>query len=228
MRGMILAAGRGTRMGSLTNDTPKALLKLKGHYLIEYSLMSLVKIGIKDIVINICYHGEQIKNALGNGDRYGVKIHYSEEVEALETGGGIFQALPLLGSDPFIVLSCDVVTDFPLQNLPKKPDGVAHLILVNNPPYHPVGDFCLKEKKVYYGNDQTYTFANVGIYRPELFANCKPGNFRLGTLLKEAIHQDKVTGENYRGIWHNLGAPSDFENINELPDIRRVDLFSKT
>lgn len=217
MRGMILAAGRGARMGALTADVPKPLLRVGDRYFIEYSILSLAKMGIRDIVINICYHREQIKAALGNGERYGVKIHYSEEQEALETGGGIYQALPLLGDKPFIVLSCDVISDFPLQTLPKEPEGLAHLVLVNNPPYNPKGDFCLADKKIYCGNDETLTFGNIGVYRPELFANSKPGKFRLGNLLKEAIQQDKVTGENYQGLWHNLGTPEDVAKIKELP-----------
>src|SRR5690349_8366081 len=105
MRAMILAAGRGERMGELTTHTPKPLVKIAGRYLIEYSILSLTRIGIRDIVINICYHGEQIKFALGDGSRYNATFYYSEEQEALETGGGIFKALPLLGNQPFIVLS---------------------------------------------------------------------------------------------------------------------------
>lgn len=213
MRGMILAAGRGQRMGALTAEVPKPLLQVRNRYLIEYSLSALVKMGITEIVINICYRGAQIKAALGDGSRYGVTIQYSEEAEALETGGGIFQALPLLGTEPFIVLSCDVITDYPLHQLPKEPLGLAHLVLVNNPSYHASGDFCLVENKVVCGQSSTLTFGNVGIYRPELFANCKPGKFGLGGLLKEAAQQDKITGEHYQGIWHNLGRPGDLEEL---------------
>lgn len=216
---MILAAGRGTRMGMLTDITPKPLLRLGKYLLIEYSIFSLAKIGIQDIIINVSYLGEQIKQTLGDGSRYGVKIYYSEEPEALETGGGIYQALPLLGAEPFIVLSCDVVTDFSLQTLPTNPTGLAHIVLVNNPSYHPRGDFCLNEGKIYCGNDSTLTFSNVGVYRPELFASCNPGKFRLGPLLHEAIRQEKVTGEHYQGRWHNLGTPEELQKANELPDI---------
>lgn len=220
MRGMILAAGRGARMGMLTEDVPKPLLRVGGNHLIEYSIAALKKIGITDIVINIAYRGEQIKQTLGNGARYGVTLHYSEEQEALETGGGIYQALPLLGTEPFIVLSGDVVTDYPLQNLPKEPKGLAHLVLIDNPIYHPQGDFCLAGEKIYRGSETALTFSNVGIYRPELFADCQPGKFRLGTLLQEKIAEEKVTGEYYRGLWYNVGAPEDFQQISALPDIR--------
>lgn len=216
MRGMILAAGRGKRMGDLTSHVPKALLRVGDHYLIEYSLISLAKLGVKDIIINICYRGDQIIKAIGTGQKYGVKITYSEEHEPLETGGGIYQALPLLGKEPFIVLSCDVITDYPLEKLPKEPEGTAHLILVNNPAYHPQGDFCLREKKIYYGNDPTLTFANVGVYRPEIFSNSQFGKFRLGVILKEQILQGNVTGETYQGIWHNLGSPEDLSEAQTV------------
>jgi len=199
MRGMILAAGRGARMGDLTLTTPKPLLKVKNRYLIEYSLQALIDAGIRDIIINVSYLGEQIKQVLGNGQRYGVNIYYSEETQALETGGGIYQALSLLGKNPFIVLSSDVITDYPLQNLPKEPQGLAHLVLVDNPDYHPQGDF--------YFNGKTFTFANIGIYRPELFIDCQPGCFRLGSLLHEAYAKHQVTMEHYSGFWHNLGTP---------------------
>lgn len=217
MRAMILAAGRGSRMGVLTNNTPKPLLRVGRHYLIEYSLYALANIGIQDIVINICYLSEQIKAVLGNGSRYGVTIYYSEETEALETGGGVFQALPLLGEDPFIVLSSDVITDYPLDNLPRNPEGLAHLVLVDNPVYHPKGDFCLSGQKIYSGGDKTLTFSNIGIYRPELFINCSPGRFRLGTLLKEAVSNNRVTGERYEGIWYNLGSPQELSQVKTLP-----------
>jgi MurNAc alpha-1-phosphate uridylyltransferase len=206
MRAMILAAGRGERMGELTRDVPKPLLQVAGRYLIEYPLLALAKLGISDIVINICYRGEQIKTALGNGERYGVTLHYSEEETALETGGGIYQALPLLGENPFIVLSGDVITDFPLQRLPVEPTGLAHLVLVNNPLFHPQGDFCLEDKQIYYGKKETLTFANIGVYHPALFADCQPGRFRLGEILKKAVLAHQVTGEHYLGQWHNVGS----------------------
>ncbi len=215
MRGMILAAGRGQRMGELTANTPKPLLRVAGHYLIEYSIFSLQKIGIQEIVINICYRGEQIKSALGDGSRYGVTFHYSEEQAALETGGGVFQALPLLGTEPFIVLSSDIITNYPLKNLPKEPHQLAHLVLVDNPAFHLCGDFNLQNGTLSYSSQNQFTFANIGIYRPELFRDCKPGHFRLGDLLKQAVTTSQVTGEHYRGIWHNVGTQND---LNAVPD----------
>lgn len=214
MKAMILAAGRGERMQHLTADKPKALLKVGGRYLIEYSIEALIKIGIKDIVINVCYKAEQIKSALGNGSQYKVNIHYSDEAEALETGGGIFQALPLLGSDPFIVLSCDVIANYNLQNLSLSPEKLAHLVLVKNPDFHPQGDFCLKENVLSLDSGQTYTFSNIGIYRPELFKDCQSGKFRLGNVLKAAVQKGFVTGELYEGFWQNLGTPAQLNNLS--------------
>lgn len=212
MRAMILAAGRGSRMGALTEKTPKPLLRINDRYLIDYSIRALSHVGIKDIVINISYHAEQIKAALGSGTEYGVNILYSEEEEALETGGGIYKALPLLGADPFIVLSADVITDYPLHPLLNKTCDLAHLVLVENPPYHPGGDFCLESNKITYGQGTTFTFGNIGLYKPELFSNCKPGKFRLGDLLKEAILQGRISGEFYSGKWHNVGTPQDLSS----------------
>jgi MurNAc alpha-1-phosphate uridylyltransferase len=213
---MILAAGQGKRMGELTREIPKPLLKANGRYLIEYSLQALANVGITEVVINVCYHADKIQQALGDGRRYGVDIQYSVEEEVLETGGGIYQALPLLGAKPFLVLSCDVVSDYPLQNLPMDPAGLAHLVLVSNPHYHPQGDFCLQEQQIFYGKGQTFTFGNIGIYRPELFAHCQPGKFRLGELLKRHILNHKVTGEHYEGVWHNVGTPEDLALLSEV------------
>jgi MurNAc alpha-1-phosphate uridylyltransferase len=216
MRGMILAAGRGARMGALTADCPKPLLKANGKYLIEYSIAALINSGIRDIMINISYCGAQIKAALGDGARYGVNFYYSEESEALETGGGILQVLPFFLGKPFIVLSSDVVTDYLLQKLPIEPTGLAHLVLVDNPGFHPRGDFCLQGERVSRAEQNQFTFSNIGVYRPELFAECAPGKFRLGDLLKKAVDNAQVTGEYYQGLWHNLGTPSDLQRFSVI------------
>jgi MurNAc alpha-1-phosphate uridylyltransferase len=219
MRGMILAAGRGERMGALTAETPKPLLRVAGRYLIEYPILALANIGIKEIVINVSYRGAQIIDTIGGGARYGVTIHYSEEVEALETGGGIFQALPLLGRDPFVVLSSDIITDYPLQHLPKNPEKLAHIVLVDNPIYHQKGDFGISDNLISMHAKPSFTFGNIGVYRPELFANCKPGHFRLGDLLKKSIAEGQISGEHYQGIWHNLGTPEELEKVVRVPDL---------
>jgi MurNAc alpha-1-phosphate uridylyltransferase len=205
MRAMILAAGRGARMGGLTDELPKPLLKINGQPLIEYALRSLVKIGIKDIIINVSYQAALIEKTLGNGERFGVKLHYSYEETALETGGGICQALPLLGDGPFIAMSSDIVTDFPLAQLPVNPDGLAHLLLVPNPDFHPEGDFCLYGQRVYYGEGQTYNYGGIGVYRPEFFNDCPAGKFSLGKLFNKEILNQKVTGQLYKGYWQNIG-----------------------
>ncbi|MBV8802597.1 MAG: nucleotidyltransferase family protein [Gammaproteobacteria bacterium] len=213
MRAMILAAGRGKRMAHLTNEMPKPLLRVKDRYLIEYPIYSLAKIGITEIIINIAYLQEQIKTALGDGSRYGVNIQYSVEQEALETGGGIFRALPLLGKDPFIVMSCDIISEYPLQNLIKNLTQLAHIVLVNNPDFHPDGDFYLQGNNVLHEGEKKLTFANIGIYRPKLFEHCQPGKFRLGDVLKTAIQNNQVTGEHYSGMWHNLGTPAQLQIV---------------
>jgi MurNAc alpha-1-phosphate uridylyltransferase len=216
MRGMILAAGKGERMGSLTQKTPKPLLRAAGSYLIEHAIQSLSEAGIKEIVINVSYLKEQIIAALGNGARYGVKLFYSEEEERLETGGGIVKALPLLGDEPFVVLSGDIITDYPIAKLFQKPLKLAHLVLIENPPFKPQGDFCLNENhEIEMGPGKTYTFANVGLYRPALFAGLEPVYRRLGDLWKEAILQKQITGECYQGLWYNVGTPQELNAVEE-------------
>jgi MurNAc alpha-1-phosphate uridylyltransferase len=215
MRGMILAAGRGQRMGALTDHTPKALLKIGQKFLIEYSIDAMIAAGIKDIVINVSYYREKIIAELGDGKKYGVNIYYSEEEEALETGGGIYQALPLLGEDPFIVLSCDVISDYALQQLPAL-SGLAHIVLVDNPDFNVRGDFNLDRERVNIEPPCRLTYANIGLFHPDLFAACKPGKFRLGDVLKAYASQGLVTGEYFKGFWHNLGTP---EQLRELRDM---------
>ena len=215
MHGMILAAGRGERMGELTAQTPKPLLRVAGHYLIEYAISSLVKAGIHDIVINISYHGEQIKAALGDGKRYGATFFYSEEKERLETGGGIFQALPMLGKETFLVMSSDIITDYPLKQLSSKRDSLAHLIMVDNPTYHPRGDYGLLADKIDLHAHPTFTFASIGLYHPDLFSGSKPGHFRLTQVLVPAIMKGQVTGEHYSGVWYNIGTQDDLDEANQ-------------
>ncbi len=215
MRAMILAAGRGERMRELTAETPKPLLRANGHYLIEYMIHYLRQAGISDIVINVAYRGEQIQQALGNGSRYGVHLEYSVEAERLETGGGIFKALPLLGDQPFLVVSSDVVTDFPLSTLPQKLAGLAHLVLVANPSFHPQGDFGLRETFIDMQAKPAHTFANVGIYHPDLFKDSSPGHFPLNQLLFPAIRAGLVTGQFYEGRWFNIGSPEQLAEFTE-------------
>ena len=209
MRAMILAAGRGERMRPLTDRTPKPLLRAGGKALIEYHLERLRIAGITQVVINIAWLGAQIRDALGDGSRYGLPIAYSDEGDyALETGGGIFNALPLLGEEPFIVISGDVWVEYPYGELPQKlaSADLAHLVLVPNPAFHPRGDFGLQRGRITEAGAEPYTYANIGIYRPELFAGCQPGRFALAPLLYKSI--GRLSGEAFNGRWHNLGNPA--------------------
>ena len=209
MRAMILAAGRGERMGTLTASTPKPLLKVKNKYLIEYAIESLVRAGIQDIIINVCYLGEKIKTAIGSGERYGARIVYSEEEVALETAGGIIQGLPWLGREPFVVVSADVITDFPIATLRLQEDCLAHLVVVDNPSFHPKGDFGLEGSYLSYDAEPTFTFANIGIYHPDLFVTLAPQRLRLNAVFKPAILERRISAEHYSGLWYNVGAPED-------------------
>lgn len=215
MRGMILAAGRGERMGVLTAHTPKPLLRVGGHYLIEYAIASMQRAGIHEIVINIAYHAEQIKTVLGEGSRYGVSIFYSEEKERLEVGGGIFNALPLLGEKPFIVMSSDIITDYPLAKLPQEPRGLMHVVMVDNPPFHPQGDFGLRDGYADQHAEPRFNYSGIAMCRPQLFAHCKPGHFRWSELIMPVIQTGQVTGEHYQGMWYNIGTPDELESVNQ-------------
>ncbi len=217
MRGMILAAGRGQRMGELTNNQPKLLLKVAGSYLIEHAIQAFSQAGIKEIVINVSYFKEQIMAALGTGRRYGLKLFYSEEKERLETGGGIVKALPLLGEEPFVVWSGDVICDYPLAQLLQQPLRLAHLVMVDNPAFKPQGDYCLNQNhEIEYGPGKTYTFANIGLYRPALFTGCQPIFRRLADIWQDAILQKQITGECYHGLWHNIGTPQDLKTAEAV------------
>jgi len=215
MRAMILAAGRGERMGELTANIPKPLLRVGEHYLIEYAIFRVKQAGIQDIVINVSYRGDQIKLALGDGSRYGVNLLYSEEPHRLETGGGIFQALPLLGDEPFLVFSSDIITDFPLASLRDQLQGLAHLVMVNNPSYHGEGDYGLSNGLIGMSYQPKLTFANMGVYHAALFNQCEPGHFRLTSVLNPAIMNNQVTGEQYSGMWFNVGTAEDLNEVNE-------------
>ena len=204
---MILAAGRGERMRPLTDTTPKPLLKANNKALIEYTVEALVKSGITDIVINLAYLGEQIEAYLGNGTRYQANIQYTHEGKTgLETAGGIKNALPLLGKEPFLVINADIYCDFPLQSLINKEINLAHLVLVKNPEHNPAGDFAIADSHHLNSIDTVkYTFSGIGLYRPELFANLKAGKSALAPLLKTAMTNQQITGELYEGFWMDIG-----------------------
>lgn len=206
---MILAAGRGERMRPLTDHTPKPLLPVAGQPLIVHQLRALQTAGITDLVINTGHLGEQLAVVLGDGGHWGLRIVYSPEPpEALETGGGILQALPLLGAEPFLVVNGDVWTDYPFAQLLAIPIDLAHLVLVDNPPHHPKGDFVLRaDGRVEEAEASRLTFSGISVLRPELFANCVPGRFPLGPLLRRAMTEGRVSGEHYCGGWRDIGTP---------------------
>lgn len=216
---MILAAGRGERMRPLTDVTPKALLKVGAQTLIERHLSALAAAGVRDVVVNLSWLGERVRAALGDGSNWGVTVHYSEEGPVpLETGGGIFRALPLLGPQPFIVVNGDIVTDFPFATLCLPADASAHLVLVDNPPHHARGDFGLERGRVALTAERTYTFSGIALYRPEFFAGCTAGRFPLLPLFKRAIAAGALSGERYAGEWNDVGTP---QRLAELQAQRR-------
>ena len=217
MKAMILAAGRGERMRPLTDTVPKPLLRIGGQTLIERHVHALARAGITELVINHAYLGEQIVQALGDGDAYGVRIGYSPETGgSLETGGGIMNALPLLGVEPFLVVNGDIWTDFPFAALPSQPDGLAHLVMVANPENHPQGDFSLSEGRLSQRGPAMLTFSGIGVYRPELFAGCTPGAFPLAPVLRTAMDAGQVSGEHYTGSWFDVGTPERLDAVNRV------------
>ena len=219
MNVMILAAGRGERMRPLTDHTPKPLLQAGGKPLIVHHIERLAAVGLRDIVINHAHLGEQIEAALEDGSAFGVRIRYSPEGKALETGGGIFRALSLLGPGPFLVINGDVWTDIDLSGIGLAAGDLAHLVLVDNPPHHPKGDFSLRDGRVHVdGQDGTprLTFSGIGIYRPDLFAGCTPGAFPLAPLLRSAMARGLVGGTHHRGTWIDIGTPQRLTELDRM------------
>ena len=217
MKAMILAAGRGERMRPLTDNIPKPLLRIGGQTLIERQVHALVRAGITELVINHDHFGEQIAKALGDGTVYGAAITYSPETgRALETGGGIFNALSLLGSDPFLVVNSDIWTDYAFEQLPTQPDGLAHLVMVDNPEHHPEGDFSLSTGQLSRSGPAMLTFSGIGVYRPGLFSDCTTGAFPLAPLLRQAMDSGQVSGEHYTGSWFDIGTPERLDAINRV------------
>jgi MurNAc alpha-1-phosphate uridylyltransferase len=215
MKALIFAAGRGERMQPLTLATPKPLLVAGGKPLIVWHLEALARIGIVDVVINTAHLAAQFPQLLGDGSRYGLRIAYSYEGDApLETGGGMRRALPLLGAGPFVAVNGDIWCDYDFARLPREPIGDAHLVLVDNPPQHPRGDFTLDaEGFVGDGDTGRLTFAGIGVYRPVIIAGETRDTFRLAPFLYAAARARRVTGEHHRGAWTDVGTP---ERLAEL------------
>jgi MurNAc alpha-1-phosphate uridylyltransferase len=210
---MVLAAGRGERMRPLTDVTPKPLLMAGGKPLIFWHLEKLARAGFRTAVINHSHLGHQIEAAVGDGRRWGLSVRYSPEVEALETAGGIRNALPLIGREWFAVVNADVYSDYDYARLGnagrRLGDGaLAHLVLVDNPPHHPHGDFCLEADLVRTAGAQPLTFSGLGAYRTQLFESIAHGAKQpLAPLLRSQMAADKVTGEHFPGLWADVGTP---------------------
>ena len=221
---MILAAGRGERMRPLTDTLPKPLLSAGGKSLIEYHLENLARAGFVEVIINNAYLGQMIEAALGNGERYGVDIHYSHEPAALETAGGIAQALPILqpgprndcGGQPFVTVNADIYCEIDfsillpiLRNMQTNPDeDLAHLVMVDNPVQHASGDFALDSGRIAPSGKDNLTFSGIGVYQPRLFKDVVPGTVaKLAPLLRQAIAAGKIGGYHYRGVWVDVGTP---------------------
>jgi len=215
MRALILAAGRGERLRPLTNDLPKPLLPAGGQPLIDYHIQALARAGIRELVVNLSWHGEKLRAYLGDGLRYGVTFSFSEEgPEPLETGGGIHHALPLLGPGAFWVVNGDIACDyrFTLQRLPS--GTLAHLVVVPNPAHNPRGDFLLADGRIAAeppakgtGTTVHRTFAGISVLDPGLFAGASPGRFPLAPLLRAAAARGGVSGEEHLGRWTDVGTP---------------------
>jgi MurNAc alpha-1-phosphate uridylyltransferase len=220
MKAMILAAGLGERMRPLTDHTPKPLLPAGGKPLLQWHLENLVRAGIADIVINVSHLAGQIRGFVGDGSRWNCRVQWSAEAEPLETAGGIIQALPLLGDEPFALLNADIWSDYPLRRLqaqPLAPGRLARLVLVDNPPQHPRGDFLLgaggRIVKRSSGEAEALTYAGIGLYHPRFFAGTRPGKQPLLPLLERAIAAEQLGGEHFRGDWTDVGTP---ERLREL------------
>lgn len=193
-------------MRPLTDQTPKPLLTVRGKPLIVHHLERLARVGVREVVINLAWLGERIRTALGDGSAFGLSIRYSEEgFPALETGGGIFKALPWLGAGPFLVVNADVYTDFDFATLELAADAWGQLLFVPNPPQHPAGDFALEQQRVTEQGSPRWTYAGIGLYRAELFRGCEPGRFPLRPLLQRAIAAGRLHGQLYRGQWSDVG-----------------------
>lgn len=221
MNAMILAAGRGNRMRPLTDHTPKPLLRAGGKALIEHQIERLKSAGFDDLIINHAHLGEQIERYLGDGSRYGVRIRYSAEGHgrALETGGGIFRALPMLGPAPFLVTNGDIWCDFDYRRIALGDDDLATLVMVDNPVHHPAGDFALTaDGRVITNGDAKLTFSGIGIYHPGLFAGCSGGAFPLAPLLAAAMDAGHVGGLYHPGRWLDVGTPERLQALDRMLD----------
>ena len=219
MKAMILAAGRGERMGNLTQNCPKPLLKVKGRCLIDWHLIKLCEAGFKDVVINVAYLSKEIIEFVGDGSKWGLNISISEEEQALETAGGIKKAIKYLGDEPFAVINADIFSDYNYKNLKNRSlqkKSIGHLVLVNNPEHNPKGDFGIMDDGILTMNSKRpLTFSGIAIYDPKFFSELAEGNkIKLAPILEIAINKKCIQGELFEGLWSDVGTPERLNMIN--------------
>ena len=219
MKVMILAAGRGERMGNLTQNCPKPLLKVKGRCLIDWHLIKLCEAGFKDVVINVAYLSKEIIEFVGDGSKWGLNISISEEEQALETAGGIKKAIKYLGDEPFVVINADIFSDYNYVNLKARSlqnNSMGHLVLVNNPKHNLKGDFGIMDNGILTMNSEgPLTFSGIAIYDPKFFSELAEGNkIKLAPILEIAINKKCIQGELFEGLWSDVGTPKRLNMIN--------------
>ena len=215
MKVMILAAGRGERMRPLTDDVPKPLIMAGTKRLIEFHLVNLASAGFKDVVINVAWLGQKIIDTIGNGEKYNLNIEYSNEGDqALETGGGIFNALPLLGDEAFLVVNGDVWTDYPFEKLINfSLKDKAHLVLVNNPEHNSEGDFSILNNRLIEKEYNKFTFSGIGVYSADFFKGHVNEKFPLAPMIKQYIAENQISGELYNGKWMDIGTQQRLQDL---------------
>ncbi len=221
---MILAAGKGTRMRPLTLDTPKPLLQAAGKPLIVWHIERLARAGFKRLVINHAWLGEKLEQAIGDGSRWNLEIVWSRESEPLETGGGIYQALPILGKQPFLLVNGDVFTDLDFTRIALPDSKLAHLVLVPNPEHNSRGDFTLRDGVLYEQGDELITYSGISVLHPDLFSDCQPEVFKLAPLFRQAIGKGQASGEIHNGYWLDVGTPERLHQLEQDIKTGRIGL----
>ncbi len=223
MKAMILAAGLGQRMRPLTDHLPKPMLLAGGKPLLQYHLEALAKIGVSEVIINLAYLGDKIREFVGNGEKFGLHIRYSEEPEPLETAGALLNALPLLGTEPFILINGDVWTDYPLEKLATyqlQDDEDAHLVLVPNPAFHPAGDFSPNPQGRLENtpNLPKFTFGGISLIHPRLISAYpqQRNKFPLGEVLRFGIAHNRISAQIHQGGWSDVGTPERLVALDKL------------
>ena len=217
MKAIILAAGKGERFGDITKTLPKPLIKLGDITLIEHNILLLKEYGFNDLVVNVSHLSDMIIDYLGNGKKYNVNIKYSiEKPEPYETGGGIQNALHLLGDSPFLVINADIYTNCNLSNISIEQNDLASIVMVKNPEHHIDGDFSLINGRIILANKNTMTYSGIGIYNPLIFSGIKSKKYKLSEILLKNIIKNKISGSEHTDIWFDVGDVKKLKNVNKL------------